>query len=64
MLFWLNRFNCAAPFRERLYDVRGAMSSVQGASIVPPPFGSGYQRDIGEQQRAQIGFNCAAGTAI
>ena len=36
------RFNCAAPFRERLGVVDGFLfPQVHIASIVPPPFGSG-----------------------
>ena len=35
------RFNCAAPFRERLDDAQGLPNKLAGASIVPPPFGSG-----------------------
>ena len=37
-------FNCAAPFRERLYESCDADSANQQASIVPLPFGSGYRR--------------------
>ena len=37
------RFNCAAPFRERLLrEHRADHPVVEHASIVPPPFGSGY----------------------
>ena len=36
------RFNCAAPFRERLYRATPVFMGVLHASIVPPPFGSGY----------------------
>ena len=37
-------FNCAAPFRKRLSG-RPPAHALQGpASIVPPPFGSGYER--------------------
>ena len=36
-------FNCAAPFRERLYRIPGCgIGGRDAASIVPPPFGSGY----------------------
>ena len=36
-------FNCAAPFRERLSASSGYRQRFgAGASIVPPPFGSGY----------------------
>ena len=34
-------FNCAAPFRERLVRRRSRGCEGVGASIVPPPFGSG-----------------------
>ena len=35
-------FNCAAPFRERLDRMnRQVVLGQVGASIVPPPFGSG-----------------------
>ena len=36
------RFNCAAPFRERLCQQPGFRDDDQRASIVPLPFGSGY----------------------
>ena len=37
------RFNRAAPFRERLYIIRPLVPQpIVVASIVPPPFGSGY----------------------
>ena len=37
-------FNCAAPFRERLSSGKSGKlyAGLHGASIVPPPFGSGY----------------------
>ena len=38
------RFNCAAPFRERLSKDGRRNDAVIPASIVPLPFGSGYAR--------------------
>ena len=35
------RFNCAAPFRERLGPQVSTPIPIVHASIVPPPFGSG-----------------------
>ena len=35
------RFNCAAPFRERLAELKRKYGVALPASIVPPPFGSG-----------------------
>ena len=80
-----SRFNCAAPFRERLwwwpsstrlqcygYDVwqRGQDMvmvvavqhplAIDQASIVPPPFGSGYAGATRGKLAGLSCFNCAA----
>ena len=51
------RFNCAAPFRERLSAI--SIRTVGGghiASIVPPPFGSGYAAPAGRTVRGYDGL--------
>ena len=57
----VNSFNCAAPFRERLCAGRQMSRRPSGrASIVPPPFGSGYSRWPRTPESPGQGFNCAA----
>ena len=50
----MERFNCAAPFRERLLDLVKSCLDVHRASIVPPPFGSGYSHHHDARQSANI----------
>ena len=54
-------FNCAAPFRERLFaGLPDHSTLVIDASIVPLPFGSGYLPAHRIGGAADVGFNCAA----
>ncbi len=53
-------FNCAAPFRERLFGVIAAAGVRGTASIVPLPFGSGYRPGPPTASPQAHRFNCAA----
>ena len=54
-------FNCAAPFRKRLFSAEHiAAMRILHPSIVPPPFGSGYPYDSQQRHRRRNPFNCAA----
>ena len=54
-------FNCAAPFRERLFLVtRLHRLTFANPSIVPLPFGSGYVLAAGVVCYSATAFNCAA----
>ncbi len=54
-------FNCAAPFRERLYvRLDCYLCGFCWPSIVPLPFGSGYVRLALAIPSCHTPFNCAA----